>query len=137
VLAVAISGNGALIASGGGDKTIRIWDSKTGQEIATLVGHTNDIESLCFLHGGRYLVSSSEDKTLRVWDLQTRQQVAQVFAFSGGGGTDYLVARQDGRFYATPGAESLVKAKVGGRTEAVSAEFKTRRFSEDGISIIR
>src|SRR4029077_12939648 len=42
VLSVAFSPDGQRLASGSGDKTVRIWDSATGQELFALKGH-NDL----------------------------------------------------------------------------------------------
>jgi len=58
--------NGYL-ASGSGDKTIKIWNTHTGSEIRTLTGHTSEIFSLAVLPNG-FLASVSEDKTIKIWN---------------------------------------------------------------------
>jgi WD40 repeat protein len=60
-----------FIASGSRDKSIRIWDAKNGRQIATLIGHDNWINELCFHPNNKHLISVSDDKSLRVWDLTT------------------------------------------------------------------
>lgn len=60
---------GAYIATGSRDKSIRIWDSTTGQCLRTFTGHDNWVRSLIFHPSGKYLLSASDDKTIRVWDL--------------------------------------------------------------------
>ena len=40
---VAFSPDGKRIASGSEDKTVKVWDAATGQEILTLKGHTSDV----------------------------------------------------------------------------------------------
>jgi WD40 repeat protein len=71
VTSVAFSANGDRLASGSYDKTVRIWDAKTGQPIHTLEGHTGPVSGVTFLAAVDLLVSASHDKTLRVWDAKT------------------------------------------------------------------
>jgi platelet-activating factor acetylhydrolase IB subunit alpha len=62
--------SGPFLASGGRDKTVRIWDVGTNSCIAVLLGHDNWVRGLVFHPSGKYLISVSDDKTLRVWDLK-------------------------------------------------------------------
>ena len=59
---------GGKLASGSGDKTIRIWDLATGACERVLEGHTDTVYSVVPLEGGR-LASASADDTIRIWDL--------------------------------------------------------------------
>jgi len=61
----------AFIATGSRDKTIKIWDTQTGQCLKTLIGHDNWIRALAFHPTGKFLLSASDDKTVRIWDLAT------------------------------------------------------------------
>ncbi|KAJ1551077.1 protein with putative role during mitosis, partial [Cladochytrium tenue] len=61
---------GQYLASGSRDKTIKIWDSTTGQCLFTFTGHDNWVRALAFHPNGKLLFSVSDDKTLRVWDLR-------------------------------------------------------------------
>ena len=58
-----------FLASGSRDKSIKLWEAKSGKCILTLVGHDNWISDLVFHTNGKYLISVSDDKTMRVWDL--------------------------------------------------------------------
>ena len=57
-----------IIATGGRDNTIRVWDLTTSKQVHVLYGHASLVRFLNFtlLH----LVSISDDKTLKIWDYQ-------------------------------------------------------------------
>ena len=57
------------LASGSRDKSIKIWEAKSGRCLLSLIGHDNWVTDLCFHPNGKFLMSVSDDKSLRVWDL--------------------------------------------------------------------
>src|SRR5262249_59023318 len=50
------------------DKTIRIWDTRTGEELLALHGHEDLVGRVLFDSDGWRLASSREDGTVRIWD---------------------------------------------------------------------
>ncbi len=66
VLLVAFSVDGCQLASGSGDKTIKIWDTTMGALQQTLEGHTDWVRSVAFSADGRQLASGSDDKTIKI-----------------------------------------------------------------------
>ncbi len=71
--ALAFSPDGSLLACGSEDTTIRLWNSWTGEFIATFTGHLNTVEQLTFSPDGNTLASGSADGTVRFWDIETRK----------------------------------------------------------------
>ncbi|KIL89218.1 vegetatible incompatibility protein het-e-1 [Fusarium avenaceum] len=69
VMSVAVSPNNQLIASGGDDKMVKIWDITTGLCQHTLEDHDDPIHSITFLPDGRSLASASN--TIKIWDTKT------------------------------------------------------------------
>jgi WD40 repeat protein len=66
-----------LLASTGEDRTIRLWDPTTGDQLAVLTGHQNRIDGLAFHPDGKVLVSGSQDTTVRQWSIRERRLIEQ------------------------------------------------------------
>ncbi|CAE6499040.1 unnamed protein product [Rhizoctonia solani] len=72
VFCVRFSHRGTSIASGSGDRSILIWDTRTG-DIASdpLTGHTGHVRTVEFFPDDTRLISGDDDGVVRVWSVQT------------------------------------------------------------------
>ena len=69
VFSVAFSPDGTTLASGSLDHTVKLWNVATGNNIATLQGHTDWVRSVAFSPDGTTLASASFDNTVKLWDI--------------------------------------------------------------------
>ncbi len=76
--------DGKVLIAGGDAGMLKLLDATTGDEIASLTGHTAVVLELGLSHNGRYLVSGCFDKTARLWNLKTRTQLAVMDGFEQG-----------------------------------------------------
>ncbi len=58
---------------------IQVFDTRNGQPVVELKGHTNEITMLAFSAEGGFLVSGSRDQTARIWRLPTGELVGSPF----------------------------------------------------------
>jgi WD40 repeat protein len=58
--------------------TAKIVDLTSGQEIATLRGHSNAMTGATFSPDGRFVVTDSRDHTIRLWDVTTGAEIGRL-----------------------------------------------------------
>ena len=61
VNAVSVTSDGNYAVSASSDKTLKVWDLKTGKEVHTLKGHSGSVNSVSVTPNGNYAVSASDD----------------------------------------------------------------------------
>jgi WD40 repeat protein len=84
-MSVSFSPDGKRIVSGSEDKTLKVWDSQTGQEKLTFKGHSEPVSSVSFSPDGKRIVSGSgrvASGEIKVWDAQTGQETLTLTGHS-------------------------------------------------------
>jgi WD40 repeat protein/serine/threonine protein kinase/tetratricopeptide (TPR) repeat protein len=100
---VSFSPDNRLLAVGGSDGKVKLWDAATGELRATFKGHTGWVRGLAFFPDGRSLATASEDQTVKLWDVATAQERITLK------GVDRAVIAPDGKTLAVRVKDGTVR----------------------------
>jgi len=108
------------------EATVKLWDVRTRQQVATLKGHANFVYSVAFSPDGKTLASGSADHTVKLWDARTGQELASLEGY------DYAVSSvafsPDGKTLASGSGDETVKLWVGDGRQGGERNGRLRPF---------
>ncbi|MBI2926534.1 MAG: serine/threonine protein kinase [Verrucomicrobia bacterium] len=140
ISSVAFSPDGQWVATGSWDRTAKIWEATSGQELRTLQGHMAEISSVAFSPEGRWIVTGSADKTARVWELSSGQELLTLQGHMAG--ISSVAFSPDGQRIVTGSGDQTAKLWDAANGQGLltlkghAAEVTSIAFSPDGERIV-
>ena len=133
------SHDGARLATVSSDRRARLWDPRTGADIALLKGHDGEVWDAAFSPDDRFLATASFDGVIRIWSTDSGGERAVLKGH--GGEVAALAYSPDGRFLVSGSYDGTARiwdtqtfathAILTGHTD----KLRSVGFSPDGASI--
>jgi WD40 repeat protein/serine/threonine protein kinase len=137
---LAFRPDGAMLAGGGADRMLRLWNPDTGQELMPPRPHPADIGPLLWASDGKWLASASDDGIIRIWMMSGGAAIQLK------GHTDKLkdlALSADGRTLASVGKDGTVRlwdtsdwTKPGRVLLQESANLRSVAFGPNGTILV-
>ena len=99
ISSMAFNPNGSLLASASVDGMVKLWDIQKRNKVATLSGHSDEVNAVAFSPDGKVVVSGSgvywpgyrtdlfvhvADNTIRFWDVETYSEIGLLMGHDSG-----------------------------------------------------
>ncbi|UXX79720.1 caspase family protein [Reichenbachiella carrageenanivorans] len=131
--------DGSAVYSASDDKSIKMWDVKTGVDINTFNAHTSPIQCMEISNDGRLLVSGDLEGKLLIWDAKTGENKLTIQAHEGSVNT--VKFTKDQQYLVSGGDDNMLKVwNLKGDTlktiKGFNAAIKAIGISPDGTRLI-
>ncbi|XP_041965700.1 kinesin-like protein KIF21A isoform X2 [Alosa sapidissima] len=94
-----------LLFTGSKDRTCKVWNLVTGQEIMSLSGHPNNVVSVRYSSSMVFTVSTSY---IKVWDIRDSAKCIRTLTSSGQASTSDVCAANTNRAVSIPAGENQI-----------------------------
>lgn len=70
------------VVAGSTDRSISVYDLRTGERVVRLRGHSDSIRCVCLKHDGTQMLSGSTDTTVKLWDLRQERCIQSYDSYT-------------------------------------------------------
>jgi WD40 repeat protein len=131
---VAFSPRGSLLATVGGDGTVRLWNTATGQPLPVGSGPTSGVNEVAFSPDGSLLATADQDGTVRLWNTATRTLAGSPLVINRHGQVHIVAFSPDGKLLATTGENGAVRLWNSVTRQPVGSSLITAGTSVTGVA---
>lgn len=130
----ALGTSRSLLASGGPESIVRLWDPNTGKRITKFVGHTDNVRSILVNEAGDTVMTASSDQTIKVWSVTAGRC---MYTFTMHNDSVWSLFSEDptlGVFYSSDRSGLIVKTDTRGTAEMDEGLSVAVAQEHDGIN---
>lgn len=110
----ALSVSRSMLAGGGPESIVRLWDPRSGKRITKFVGHTDNIRDILINETGDTIMTASSDQTVKVWSVTAGRCMHTLTMHNDSVWSLYSDDPQLGIFYSSDRTGLVVKTDVRG-----------------------
>jgi WD40 repeat protein len=141
VFGVAFFPDGRRVVTGSADRTLKIWDARTGRVLRTLKGHAAGIGSVALSPDGCRILTGSQDGTAKLWGAEPVSHDTEPHSWGVGANRTILALSPQGDRVVAQSAYNIAKVReVATGTERLTLRghpttINCAAFSGDGRRI--
>jgi WD repeat-containing protein 48 len=121
----ALSASRTMLAAGGPESIVRLWDPRSGKRVTKFVGHTDNIRDILINATGDTVMTASSDQTVKVWSVTAGRCMHTLTMHNDSVWSLFSEDPELGVFYSSDRSGLVVKTDVRG----------TMGEYDDGLSI--
>ncbi|KAI1825165.1 WD repeat-containing protein [Xylaria intraflava] len=123
-----------ILASGGPESIVRLWDPKTGKRITNFVGHTDNIRSIIINEAGDTVLTASSDQTIKVWNVTAGRCMYTLTMHNDSVWSLFSDDPELAVFYSSDRSGLIVKTDTRGQSEMDEGLSVAVAQEHDGVS---